>query len=71
MNMLQRLKHICSKTGCERYEIVRQRNHMVVDFITERGTKVRATLAKTTSDDARALQNQIAVVRRLLKEKGF
>lgn len=66
----QRLEHIAEKAGCAGYEIVRKRKHLTVDFITENGTRVRATIAQTASDH-RALDNQIAVVKRQLREKGF
>jgi hypothetical protein len=68
--MTQRLDTIAARTGCTNYEIIRDKNHVIVDFITDRGTRVRITISKSTSDDARALKNQIADVRRLLKQKG-
>jgi hypothetical protein len=64
------IQFIAERVGFTDYEIVRQNKHVIVDFIAPNGTRVRATIAKTSSD-RRALENQIHQLKRLVQQKGY
>lgn len=64
-SMRRHLQAIADAAGAERFLLIRESRHLIVDFWFPGDAKpARLTLSKTCSDDARGLKNQIADLRR-------
>ena len=62
---LRTIKQVAAQAGVERFEIVRQSKHMIIDWYFPGTAKpFRTTMPTTLSDNARGLKNKVAELRR-------